>query len=228
MDVVLQNITKRYGDKTVYSGLNLTLKEGEVTALLGPSGCGKTTLLNILGGLTPCEGKVTAPVEVSYLFQSDRLLPNLKVLDNLLYVLGDRPHAREQALRVLSLVEMEGEADRYPRELSGGMAQRVAMARAFCFPSELLLMDEPFRNLDFALKLRLMRVFETLRTEMPRTCLFVTHDLEEALMLGDRVLIMREGKLIADARLQEPKPRTFGQPMSEREALFSALCGERI
>ena len=224
MDVVLRNITKRYGDKTVYQGFDLTLKEGEVTALLGPSGCGKTTLLNILGGLTPFEGEAEVPAEVSYLFQRDRLLPNLKVLDNLLYVLGGRPDARERALKTLSLVEMEGEADRYPRELSGGMAQRVAMARAFCFPSELLLMDEPFRNLDFALKLRLMQVFESLRAEMPRTCLFVTHDLEEALTLGDRVLILKAGKLAADVRLSESKPRAFGQPMAEREALFSALC----
>ena len=192
MDIVLSHVKKSYPDTPVFEDLSLTFAQGGIHCVLGESGSGKTTLLHLIGGITPCDaGTVEGAERVSCLFQEERLLPNLTVLGNVEYVLCRFPRAerRTMAEQALRLAHIADEGERYPGELSGGMAQRVSMARAFAYPSDVLLMDEPFHALDLGLKLRLMRTLkETLRGDR-RTVVFVTHDLDEALLLADEVFV---------------------------------------
>lgn len=227
-NILFDRVGKRYGDTDVYEDFSLEVEAGKITCLLGPSGCGKTTLLNMLAGLVSHEGKIeNIPRRISYIFQEERLLPNLTVRQNIRYVLGR--HADNGVIdAVLEKVELTEKAEAYPSELSGGQAQRVSIARAFVYPSELILMDEPFSSLDTALKIRLMDVFCRLWKEERRTAVFVTHDAEEAYMLAHRAIVLREGKIAADlAGDAEDLPRPYGAASSFRKEILSALlaCG---
>lgn len=191
MDVVFDKITKRYGARIVYEGFDLTVKEGRVTALLGPSGCGKTTLLNLAAGLiVPDCGRVSAP-PCSYVFQTPRLLPNLTALGNLVYAGATIARATE----LLRAVEVD---DVYPKAMSGGMAQRVGLARAFIGDKPLVLMDEPFKSLDVGLKFRLIELASRLAGETRATVLFVTHDPAEADLWADRAVVIDHGAVVYD------------------------------
>lgn len=193
----LININKSYGDLKVLENFDMTFAEGEITCLLGPSGCGKTTVLNVISRLTPFEGH-TEGVEdkISYIFQNQRLLPNLTVYGNLDFVLkgveADKTKRKEKILELLRTVELEERKNAYPKQLSGGMAQRVAMARAFVYPSTLLLMDEPFKGLDISLKKRLIYAFIKLWRKDKKTVVFVTHDIDEALLIADSVTLLSD------------------------------------
>lgn len=212
MDIVLSHVKKSYPNMPVFENLSLTLPQGGIYCILGASGSGKTTLLHLIGGITPCdEGTVEGSGNVSCLFQEERLLPNLTVLGNVEYVLSSFPREerRARAERALRLAQIGEAGALYPRELSGGMAQRVSMARAFAYPSEVLLMDEPFHALDPGLKLRLMRTLkENLRNDR-RTAVFVTHDLDEALLLADEIFVF--GK--------KPNGVTLHMPLESSEEL---------
>ena len=219
----LKNVAKRYGSASVYENFSLSLEEGKITCLLGASGCGKTTLLNMLAGLTPYEGKIeNVPPRVSYIFQEERLLPNLTVRQNVALVLGK--HADERKIsEILAKVELTGKENAYPSELSGGQRQRVSVARAFAYPSGLILMDEPFSSLDTALKIRLVDVFVRLWKEERRTAVFVTHDAEEAYMLAHRAVILREGQIAADLAEESPVPRPYGQDTPFKRRLVEEM-----
>ena len=221
--IMFDRVGKKYGDLTVYDGFSLELGAGKITCLLGPSGCGKTTLLNMLAGLVPYQGKIeNIPSRISYIFQEDRLLPNLTVRQNIRFVLGKA--ASDAAIRsVLEKVELSDKADAYPSELSGGQAQRVSIARAFAYPSELILMDEPFSSLDTALKIRLMGVFVRLWREEKRTAVFVTHDAEEAYMLAHRALVLKGGQVAADLSQESELPRPYGAASPFRDKILQAL-----
>lgn len=219
----LHNISKRYGSTAVYENFSLSLEEGKITCLLGASGCGKTTLLNMLAGLTPYEGKIeNVPPRVSYIFQEERLLPNLTVRQNVALVLGK--HADDGKIsEILAKVELTGKENAYPSELSGGQRQRVSVARAFAYPSGLILMDEPFSSLDTALKIRLVDVFVRLWKEERRTAVFVTHDAEEAYMLAHRAVILRGGQIAADLAEESPVPRPYGQDTPFKRRLVEEM-----
>ena len=182
----LTNISHSYGDLEVLKGISLALAPGQRIALMGPSGCGKTTFLKIaLGLLAPTEGTVAngfrRPAAV---FQEPRLLPWRTAAENVALVLGDRKNALPQALAALERLELKEAGDKYPRELSGGMQQRVAIARALAAEPDLLVLDEPFKGLDEALR---RRVLETVgRTEA--AVLLVTHEEWEAEALGCQIL----------------------------------------
>ena len=194
-------ISKKFGDKIVLDRFRLEVGTGEITCLLGESGCGKTTILNCIAGLLPFEGRIEGrPEEISYIFQRERLLENLTVRGNLRYVLSGRklPDEAERIRRALEMVELTDAADSYPRTLSGGMAQRVSIARGFVYPSGLLLMDEPFRGLDFALKQRVIAQFLRIWREDGRTVIFVTHSIDEALLISDRIVLLETGGNILD------------------------------
>lgn len=222
MEVI--SLSKKYADKTIFRDFSLHIDEGKILCILGESGGGKTTLLNILAGLTDYQGTLSGiPEEVSYIFQEPRLLPNLTVRQNLKYA-GGRDEIIEEMLRKTELL---GCAGRRPFALSGGEKQRAAFARAFLRPAGLILMDEPFSSLDTALKIRLSEVFARLwadARERGAAAVFVTHDLEEALMLADRVVVLREGGIAADVTLPRTKfPSPYGAPSPEREKLLSVL-----
>lgn len=221
--IVLDKVSKSYPSGPVYKDFSLSIEEGKITCLLGASGCGKTTLLNMLAGLLPYQGRIAGvPGRVSYIFQEERLLPNLTVRGNVALVLGRRADAGRVA-DILKKVELSGKEDAFPAELSGGQAQRVSIARAFAYPSGLILMDEPFASLDTALKIRLIGVFCRLWEEEKRTAVFVTHDAEEAYMLSHRALVLKEGKIVADLSCGEQVPRAYGAASPYRDAILSAL-----
>ena len=158
------DINKSYGDIKVLTDFNLELIDNKINCIIGPSGCGKTTILNIVAELTEYQGKVEREQKgISYIFQNNRLLPNLNVQDNLEYVLStiekDKNERMKKIDKILDIVELAQRRKAYPHELSGGMQQRVSMARAFIYPSQILLMDEPFKGLDIALKKKLIAAF---------------------------------------------------------------------
>lgn len=193
-DLAVQDLTKYYGEKEVFSGFDLVIHGGQVTALMGPSGKGKTTLLRILSGLeTPDQGQVRKEeAPLSYLFQEDRLLPWLNIYDNLALILKetmDRESADGKIRQVMEDMELGGELDKLPAQLSGGMRHRVAMARAFIYPAGYLLLDEPFKGLDEALKDRIIhRCWEHYTKD--RSVLLVTHQPKDAQQLAQRVVII--------------------------------------
>ena len=219
--IVLDKVSKSYPSGPVYKDFSLSIEEGKITCLLGASGCGKTTLLNMLAGLLPYQGRIAGvPGRVSYIFQEERLLPKLTVRGNVALVLGRRADAGRVS-DILKKVELSGKEDAFPAELSGGQAQRVSIARAFAYPSGLILMDEPFASLDTALKIRLIGVFCRLWEEEKRTAVFVTHDADEALMLANRIVVLKGGRVAAEFRPE-------GSPCADlfaRQSLRSELIG---
>lgn len=224
-NICFENICKKYAQMQVYENFSLEIESGKITCLLGESGCGKTTLLNMLASLIPYEGNIrNVPERISYIFQEERLLPNLTVYENIRYVLGKRAD-RTAIMDILEKVELAEKADAYPAELSGGQAQRVSIARAFAYPSELILMDEPFSSLDTGLKIRLINVFCKLWEEDHRTAVFVTHDAEEAYMLSHRAIVLKKGKIAADITAEGNVPRAYGAVSEYREKIIETLLG---
>ncbi len=222
------NISKSYplegGAKLALEHVNLDVREGEFVCLLGPSGCGKTTLLNILSGLEQNYegslefiGAATGIPVMSYMFQESRLLPWLTVWENLRFVLDGNSHSQEAAQRIehwLNRVGLEGYGDYYPLQLSVGMQQRVAVARALIINPVLLFMDEPFSSLDELTALKMRKELLELWREQRCTVVFVTHNPLEAVFLADRVIIMTPspGRIVAEMELNTllTRPRDPG------------------
>ena len=202
----LINVQKCYGETTVFQDLSLQIKEGEILCVLGPSGSGKTTLLNMLCGICDFEGEQeNVPKNSSYIFQEPRLLPNLTVVENLRYAGGMVENIDE----ILQKIGLEEKKNSRPKQLSGGEKQRVSIARAFLSEAPLLLMDEPFSSLDTALKIKMVELFCSLLKTHKKTVVFVTHDVEEALMLAQRIVVLDKGKIIADLRTGIENKRSF-------------------
>ena len=220
----LSNITKKYGETVALNNVELAIEEGKITAVLGESGAGKTTLLNVIAGHIPYEGSVEGVGEVSYLFQSPKLLPNLTVEGNLKFVLPKENW--ENIALMLQKVGLKGKEKSFPRQLSGGERQRVAIARAFLFPHDVLLMDEPFSSLDLSLKKSLMELTGQLWREKKNTVVFVTHDVHEAVMLSHRAVLLHKGNLTDDLPIAGEPVRDFFTHPTEEDALVRALMRE--
>lgn len=232
MEIALKNLTKKYGDRLVLDGVNMSFKEGKINCVLGASGTGKTTILNVLAGLIDFEGEAVRPERVSYIFQSSRLIDTLTVWQNVEYVLMDLPkEERSQRIeRLLKMVEVYEWRNDYPKTLSGGLARRVAIARAYAFDSQLLLMDEPFSALDLGLKLRQMQVYNALNSAYAKTCVFVTHDIDEAVLFADTVTVIGKGGKPLDS-FEVDLPREERDIFSPRaaamkERLYKTLAGQ--
>jgi NitT/TauT family transport system ATP-binding protein len=222
--LALNGLTKRFGDLEVLREINVAIARGEFISLVGPSGCGKTTLLRIVAGLEPAsagavllDGRaVHAPGgDRGFVFQSDNLLPWRTVFDNAIIgpeVAGRTGAAEKSRVRdLLRLVGLEGFENYFPRQLSGGMRQRVNLARALAIDPDILLMDEPFSALDAQtreiMQTELLRIWE----EGRKTVLFVTHQIDEAVFLSDRVLVLarRPGRIQETVAIALPRPRAL-------------------
>ena len=186
----ISNLNKSFGDLPVLSDLNLEIKPQEIVALIGPSGCGKTTLLNIISGLdTPDSGTVEcADRHISYMFQSARLLPWRTVYENLRLVREDAE--KDEIIALIEAVGLKGFENYYPGQLSGGMAKRCALARAFHYGGRLLLMDEPFQGLDYGLRMEMLSMLLAIWHSERRSVLFVTHEIDEALTVASRIAVL--------------------------------------
>ncbi|MGW1805557.1 ABC transporter ATP-binding protein [Streptomyces sp. NPDC002078] len=192
---VVENVVRRFGDRVVLDHLDLTIADEELVVLLGPSGCGKSTLLRLLAGLDrPDGGRVEVPAKRAIVFQADRLLPWQRVLRNVTLGLHG-PDADRRALDVLAEVGLAGREKAWPKELSGGEAQRVSLARALVSEPELVLLDEPFAALDAITRLRMHDLVRALRSKHHAAMLLVTHDVDEAIALADRVVVMSNGRI---------------------------------
>jgi NitT/TauT family transport system ATP-binding protein len=225
--IKIMNLSKYYladNDKklTIFSNLNVNIKNGEFVCIIGPSGCGKTTFLSIVAGLTPqSEGKVLIDNKViigpgkerGVVFQQDAILPWRTVIQNIEYGLElnnvEPKERRNIALKWLRAVNLsESFSNFYPKQLSGGMKKRVAVAMVFANNPDVLLMDEPFGALDYATKVSLQAEVLKIWEKEQKTTLFVTHDIEEALYLGDRILVLANGRLEKDIEVGFKRPRT--------------------
>ncbi|MGA1861213.1 ABC transporter ATP-binding protein [Azospirillum sp. 11R-A] len=233
------------GAHPMFRSLALSARPGEFVALLGPSGCGKTTLLNLLSGfLPPDSGRITIDGEtvtpempaLGYVFQSPQLFPWLNVLDNVRFGLrmaGRLPDAdqRDKAMAALALVGLEAAAGKFPHQLSGGMQQRVALARALVLEPRLLLMDEPFAALDAITRATLNEELLRLCGRLGQTVLFITHDVEEAVFLADRVVLLgiAPAGIHSELAIDLPRPRRLRETRRlERFTTLTDTLLERI
>ena len=251
LDGVSKSFTRRGAATPALTPIDLTVRAGEFLALVGPSGCGKSTILNMVAGLMPpSTGQVLyngAPVagpnrRVGYMTQKDTLLPWRTTADNirLALELACRPTSRSAAddrvAAMIALVGLQGFEKHFPAQLSGGMRKRAALARTLIYAPETLLMDEPFGALDAQLKLVMLDQLQRLTQDRAMTVLFVTHDLEEALTLADRIVLFsgRPGRIAAIRDIPFPRPRDvysirFTPEFAQRhEALWNEMKADVI
>lgn len=233
--VQLTKLSKSFGERQVLKEINLVIEHGEFVALIGPSGGGKTTLLRVVAGLEqPTDGLITVQKDdastptIRVMFQEDRLLPWRRVLGNVALGLP-----KEELPRAHHFIEAVGLGDRkrdYPVILSGGQKQRVALARALAHQPDLLLLDEPFGALDALTRAEMQRLLEQLWQKERRTVLLITHDVEEALLLADRVIVLQEGNLVTDLRvdLARPRHRADAWLATKKEELLNKLLLEEF
>jgi NitT/TauT family transport system ATP-binding protein len=218
-EIVVSNLHKEFGlgaDKVIaLENVNLSISGHAFVSVVGASGCGKSTLLNILSGIeTPTSGRVSItqdgrPARAGYVFQAARLLPWRSVMDNMLFVQNDRStQTRERCQRYLEMVQLGDKGAKYPGELSGGMQQRVGIARAFATEPDVLFMDEPFSHLDAITARSLRSELHAIWSETGKTVVFVTHDVGEAVELSNRILVFAKGgRLADDLTVSLPFPR---------------------
>jgi NitT/TauT family transport system ATP-binding protein len=227
--IAFDNVGVAFGGEQIYERLSFDVRRGEFVCILGPSGCGKSTSLRIIGGLLDLNaGSVTvdgrtpqdAWPEIAFVFQSPRLVPWRNALDNVLlgselrFGSGDKEQRRARASELLSLVGLTDDARKYPSMLSGGERQRVAIARALAVDPKIVLMDEPFSALDPNMRGRMRVEMERIWLKTGKTVVFVTHDIDEALQLADRVVVLsnKPTHVVEIIELKTPRPRTLSDP----------------
>ena len=238
--IQFEDVSLAFGAERIYDRLSFEVRRGEFICILGPSGCGKSTLLRMIAGLlevtvgriivdgrTPNE----AWAEIAFVFQSPRLAPWRTAIDNVLlgtelrFGAGDKQQRKARAAELLRLVGLAGDARKYPAMLSGGERQRVAIARALAVDPKIVLMDEPFSALDPNMRARMRAEMERIWLETGKTVVFVTHDVEEALQLADRVVVFsnKPTRILATIALTGQRPRSLADPVldSHRQQLLA-------
>ncbi|WP_183379358.1 MULTISPECIES: ATP-binding cassette domain-containing protein [unclassified Herbaspirillum] len=217
--VVVQGLSKTYGQRDVLKSVGLTVEPGEFVAIVGRSGCGKSTLLRLIAKLEHASagellfteaGIATTEPQTRIMFQDSRLLPWKRVLQNV--ALGLPKTALGKAAQTLSQVGLSERANEWPAVLSGGQRQRVALARALVHEPELLLLDEPLGALDALTRIEMQQLIESLWQARGFTAVLVTHDVQEAIALADRVVLIEDGKITLDQTINLPRPRARGNP----------------
>ncbi|MDE6242076.1 MAG: ABC transporter ATP-binding protein [Anaeroplasmataceae bacterium] len=219
--IKLTDICKKYDERVIFDHFSLEFAENKITCILGESGVGKTTLLNMIAGLTNYSGSIEGNGKLSYIFQEARLIPSLTVKENLKFVSQEATDERIE--EILSKLEILDKKDAYPTKLSGGEAQRVSIARAFLFDAPIILMDEPFSSLDLSLKYKLISYFSNLWNMDKKTVLFVTHDIDEAILLADDIFILREGNISKTYQINSSLPRTLSEQQNIRTDILKYI-----
>ncbi|NDZ96943.1 ABC transporter ATP-binding protein [Streptomyces sp. SID6673] len=222
--VDVHGLGRRFDDTIVIDDLDLTIPAGQFVALLGASGCGKSTLLRILAGLdTQIDGDVVVASARAVAFQAPRLMPWKRVWRNI--ILGLKGARRDQAMAALAEVGLTHRADVWPKVLSGGEAQRASLARALVREPDLLLLDEPFSALDALTRIKMHVLVDELWRKHGCAILLVTHDVDEALQLADRVVVMKDGQISHDATvdLERPRPLTHPDIIRQRTEILEIL-----
>lgn len=225
-----ENVSVQYGDKVIIEDINIHLEKGEIVSLLGVSGSGKTTLFNVLSGLlSPVSGRVylndqdvtAKPGNISYMLQKDLLLPHKKVIDNVAIPLVlegmSKKDARAKAEPLFDQFGLEGTQYQYPNELSGGMRQRAALLRTYLSSKGVALLDEPFSALDMITKSNIHRWYLEVMSQIDLSTLFITHDIDEAIVLSDRIYILSgaPGHIIDEIVIEDKKPRAEDYYLSD-------------
>ena len=238
-----ESITKSFSGKTVIKDISIELNEGEIVCLLGVSGSGKTTLFNVISGLyEPDSGKVLLngeditgkPGKVSYMLQKDLLLPYKTVLDNTalpLIIKGEKKkNAREKASALFPKFGLEGCEKKYPSQLSGGMRQRAALLRTYLSSQGIALLDEPFSALDTLTKSAMHKWYLDVMEEIDLATVFITHDIDEAILLSDRIYIMtgKPGEITAEIEIKEKKPRSEDFNLTEEFLQYKRTIVEKL
>ena len=238
-----ENIKKSYDDKDVLADISITLNEGELVSILGVSGVGKTTLFNVLSGIiAPDEGTVILEDEditgkrgkLSYMLQKDLLLPHKTVVDNVALPLTlsgvSKKEAREKASALFDQFGLEGTEKKYPSQLSGGMRQRAALLRTYLCDKKVALLDEPFSALDAITRSSVQDWYLSVMSEIKLSTLFITHDIDEAILLSDRIYIMKGSPAVIDGELviSTPKPRNHDFMMTEEFLKFKKSIREML
>ncbi len=232
-DIIIRNFSCSYEQKTIFQNFDVTFEQGKINVVLGGSGVGKTTLLNAIASLKSYDGIIDGcEGGVSYIFQKDRLIPSISVYKNLDLVLKtvvkDKHERKEMIESTAEALEISDILKSLPSEISGGQAQRASMARAFLYPSDVLLLDEPFKALDTSLKARLINKFVALQRQSKKTIVFVTHAIDECLLCADNYFVLAKnpvemvlrGNIPSDKDKRKLTDKSFDDV---RSALLEAL-----
>lgn len=225
--IVIKNLSVKYGDSQVLKDLQFEVDQGEFVAIVGKSGCGKTTLLYALAGFITFYGEVSIPRNLGVIFQRHSVFPWLTVSENIGFGLKDENKIEQMKIvqKHLKLTELEDKKDKYPDELSMGQVQRIALARSLAHNPEVLLMDEPFGALDEYTRDKMQQWLLNIWAKNKKTILFVTHDIEEAVFLADRILVLDLNKITKEFMVPFPRPRYDNLKLSPE---FNQLKGEII
>ena len=214
----VEDVSLSFGAIAVFQHLSLEILGGEFVAVVGPSGCGKTTLLNLFSQfIKPSSGKVECAGRLRMVYQHDSLFPWQTTAENIalgLRHVSDQKERKRQLDEMLRLIELEEFADHYPHQLSGGMRQRVELARALAGDTDVLLLDEPFSSLDYLARLRMRNELSRMLDQLPRTVVLVTHDIEEASQLADRIIVLsdRPARICCELSVDLKRPRELTHP----------------
>lgn len=232
-EITVKNLCVKYGEQIVFDSFDATFEKGKINVILGGSGVGKSTLIGAIAGLVKHDGDIEGvDGGISYIFQKDRLIPSISVYKNLDLILKsvykDKEERKQHIEEMLEILEITDCRDKRPSEISGGQAQRACMARAFLYPSEVLLMDEPFKALDTALRHRLFEWLFRLCEISPKTIIFVTHAIDECLLSADKYMviggkpanIVLEGKIDTD---KQSRKLTDTNLVDIRNSLLGAI-----
>lgn len=222
--ISLQNVTKSFDSEEILKDISLHVNKGEFVSILGPSGCGKSTLFNMITGLTPAnEGTLSVRGDIGYMMQKDLLLPWKTILNNVVLPLDikgtEKKISREKASKYIEIMGLKGYENKFPYQLSGGMRQRASFLRTFLSSEEIMLLDEPFGALDSITKNKMQKWLLEMKNTLNNTILFITHDIEEAIFLSDRIYVLssRPGvikeELVVDFLKENKLNRLLSQEM---------------
>ena len=220
----ISNLNVRFKDNIVYDNFSIEFANDKITCILGPSGCGKTTLLNVLTNNVKYEGNVQDLEKISYVFQNSRLIESLSVEENLKFVISKEDyHKIDKVLEDLEILDCK---TKYPKQLSGGQASRVAIARAIIYDPRVILMDEPFKDLDIVLTKKLLELFRNLIIKNNLGAIYVTHNVDEALSMADRIIVLSKApaNIMLDLDINSDHEDLSSKELNEaRQKIYSAL-----